>query len=153
MTEKQLRRLSRQDLLQLLLAQSKEVVLQQKSADELKVLLDQERELTERLKTRLDEKDETIEELQTRLNTRDETMKRLKEEARELAASLELLRRNLTGNSETRNVEKTASYYDREETAPLSPAPALGAEDRLKQLKALLSQNEAMADMLRKDQE
>ena len=145
MTEKQLRRLSRQDLLQLLLAQSKEVVLQQKSVDELKVLLDQERELTERLKTRL--------ELQTRLNTRDETMKRLKEEARELAASLELLRRNLTGNSETRNVEKTASYYDREETAPLSPAPALGAEDRLKQLKALLSQNEAMADMLRKDQE
>ena len=96
MTEKQLRRLSRQDLLQLLLAQSKEVVLQQKSVDELKVLLDQERELTERLKTRLDEKDETIEELQTRLNTRDETMKRLKEEARELAGSLELLRRNLT---------------------------------------------------------
>ena len=59
MTEKELHRLSRQDLLQLLLAQSKEVSRQKNVIEEMKTNAAQDLELTERLKGKLDEKDET----------------------------------------------------------------------------------------------
>ena len=75
MTEKELHKLSRQDLLQLLLAQSKEVVRQKASIEDLMTAIGQERELTDRLKAKLNEKDETIEHLKHRLDAKDETMK------------------------------------------------------------------------------
>ena len=74
MTEKELRRLRRQDLLELLVAQSRE-------ASRLQTELDREiteraglLESSERLKGKLDEKDALIEKLKGRLDEKDRTM-------------------------------------------------------------------------------
>jgi len=79
MTAKELHKLSRQDLLQLLLAQSREVARQKESIDELKGLLKKERDLSSRLKEKLNEKDEDLERLVEKLNEKDENIGRLKE--------------------------------------------------------------------------
>ena len=79
MTAKELHKLSRQDLLQLLLAQSREVARQKESIDELKGLLKKERDLSTRLKEKLNEKDEDLDRLVEKLNEKDENIGRLKE--------------------------------------------------------------------------
>ena len=79
MTAKELHKLSRQDLLQLLLAQSREVARQKESIDELKGLLKKERDLSNRLKEKLNEKDEDLARLADKLNEKDENIGRLKE--------------------------------------------------------------------------
>ena len=79
MTAKELHKLSRQDLLQLLLAQSREVARQKESIDELKGLLKKERDLSSRLKEKLNEKDEDLARLVEKLNEKDENIGRLKE--------------------------------------------------------------------------
>ena len=78
-TAKELHKLSRQDLLQLLLAQSREVARQKESIDELKGLLKKERDLSNRLKEKLNEKDEDLARLADKLNEKDENIGRLKE--------------------------------------------------------------------------
>ena len=76
MTAKELHKLSRQDLLQLLLAQSREVARQKESIDELKGLLKKERDLSNRLKEKLNEKDEDLARLADKLNEKDENIGR-----------------------------------------------------------------------------
>ena len=78
MTAKELHKLSRQDLLQLLLAQSREVARQKESIDELKGLLKKERDLSNRLKEKLNEKDEDLARLADKLNEKDENIGRLR---------------------------------------------------------------------------
>ena len=84
-TAKELHKLSRQDLLQLLLAQSREVARQKESIDELKGLLKKERDLSNRLKEKLNEKDEDLARLADKLNEKDENIGRLKEKLNALA--------------------------------------------------------------------
>ena len=79
MTAKELHKLSRQDLLQLLLAQSREVARQKENIEELKGLLKKERELSARLKEKLNEKDDDITRLAEKLNDKDENIGRLKD--------------------------------------------------------------------------
>ena len=109
MTEKELHRLSRQDLLQLLLAQSKEVSRQRAAIEELKSNAEKDHELIDRLKGklddkdasletlkhRLDEKDETIAHLKRRLDAKDETMNKLKADAEDMSGTMEFLRSRL----------------------------------------------------------
>ena len=71
MTEKELHRLRRQDLLQLLLSQSKEVARMQSSVNELEERNKELRETNERLKAKLDDKDALIEKLKGRLDRKD----------------------------------------------------------------------------------
>ena len=80
MTEKELHKLRRQDLLQLLVLQSKEMADLHTKADELSAGY-------ERLKAKLDEKDATIERLKGRLDDKDATIAGLKVEAMERAAA------------------------------------------------------------------
>ena len=94
-TEKELHRLSRQDLLQLLLAQSKEVSRQKNVIEEMKTNAAQDLELTERLKGKLDEKDETFDRLKEKLDEKDETFDRLKERLDEKDATIERLKAKL----------------------------------------------------------
>ena len=91
MTEKQLHKLRRQDLLQLLVAQGKEAAQLQarldEAAEELKNLQDTRTKFIERmddkdaqiekLKPRLDEKDAQIEKLTARLNEKDARIEKL----------------------------------------------------------------------------
>ena len=67
MTEKDLRKLGRQDLLQMLVTQSREVARQRAALKELEISLNEADENTDKLRNRLDEKDETIERLKERL--------------------------------------------------------------------------------------
>ena len=77
MTEKELHKLRRQDLLQLLLLQSKEVQEQQETIDKLRESEEEYRSGFERLKHKLDEKDEQIERLKHRLDEKDAQIKKL----------------------------------------------------------------------------
>ena len=98
MTDKELRRLSRQDLLRMLVEQTKEAArleteLEEKkeeigglqeSLERLKGKLDEKDVLIEKLKTRLDEKDAMIERLKSRLNHKDDRIQELEEEVKVL---------------------------------------------------------------------
>ncbi len=78
MTEKDLHKLRRQDLLQLLLSQSKNVAQRQTELETVSARLTKQTETVERLKKRLNEKDAQIEHLKERLNEKDRQMERLK---------------------------------------------------------------------------
>ena len=80
MTEKELHKLRRQDLLQLLLLQSREAAQQQAAFEELKDTAAQLRESNERLKGKLDEKDRQIDRLKGRLDHKDEEIHALRSE-------------------------------------------------------------------------
>ncbi len=80
MTEKELHKLRRQDLLQLLLLQSRESAQQQAVIEELKQDAAQLRESNERLKGKLDEKDSQIERLKGRLDQKDVQIRALRAE-------------------------------------------------------------------------
>ena len=79
MTEKELHRLRRQDLLQLLLSQSREVAEQGDRIQELEGHEQELEALTEKLKGRLNEKDELIEKLKARLDEKDALIRDLRE--------------------------------------------------------------------------
>ena len=153
MTEKELHRLSRQDLLQLLLAQSKEVSRQKNTIEEMKKTLEEERSLTDRLKGKLDEKDEVIEHLKKRLDAKDETMNRLKEEAALRLAQVDAIRARLD--------EKDAALdAARARLDGVSPAPAVRTdtvpepdpEERLRRIKERLAQGELSVDQFVEEQ-
>jgi len=82
MTDRELRRLRRQDLLQMLLAQSRESVRLQTELDEKDKDLHLLQENYERLKKKLDEKDAQIEKLKGRLDHKDNEIGGLREELR-----------------------------------------------------------------------
>ena len=78
MTEKDLRKLGRQDLLQMLVTQSREVARPRAALKELEISLNEADENNDKLRNRLDEKDETIERLKGRLNEKDALLEKLK---------------------------------------------------------------------------
>lgn len=78
MTEKELGRLKRPDLLALLVAQGQEAAATQAQLIETQAMLEEAQQLTGRLKERLDEKDEQIERLKDKLNEKDAQLERLK---------------------------------------------------------------------------
>ena len=79
MTEKELHRLRRQDLLQLLLEQSREVQRLQEQVDGLESRGKELDGLAEQLKERLDKKEAQIEKLELRLDRKEEEIRDLKE--------------------------------------------------------------------------
>ncbi|MCI8674701.1 MAG: hypothetical protein HFI89_14655 [Lachnospiraceae bacterium] len=95
MTEKDLRRLRRQDLLQLLVEQSKEAARLQAESEGKSEELAQLNESCERLKGKLDEKDVQLERLKEKLNEKDAVLEKLKERLNEKDALLEKLKGRL----------------------------------------------------------
>lgn len=77
MTEKELRKLRRQDFLQLLLMQGTELTELQQKLEQTQAELALAQQSNERIKTRLDEKDALIEKLKSRLDAKDVTIRRL----------------------------------------------------------------------------
>lgn len=78
MANKELQKLKRQDLLELLLSQTKEVGQQQDTiAEQAKSITDLQ-DLSERLKDKLNEKDAQLETLKSRLNEKDAQIEKLK---------------------------------------------------------------------------
>ena len=95
MTDKELRRLRRQDLLQLLVEQSREAARLQTETDEKNEEIAQLNESLERLKGKLDEKDAQLERLKERLNEKDALLEKLKQRLNEKDALLEKLKSRL----------------------------------------------------------
>ena len=81
MTEKELHKLRRQEVLQLLLIQVQEAEQLKQQLDETAGRLQEEEELCGRLKARLNEKDEQIQHLKGRLDKKDERIRELQERA------------------------------------------------------------------------
>ena len=79
MTEKELHKLRKQDLLQLLLAQGREAAELQEQITKLSASLEETEAGNERLKTKLDEKDELIEKLKSRLDEKDARITKMRE--------------------------------------------------------------------------
>ena len=160
MTEKELQRLSRQDLLQLLLAQSKEVARQRAVIEELKNNAEKDHELIDRLKARLDEKDETIAHLKRRLDAKDETMDKLKADAEKMSGTVEFLRSRL----DEKDIALDAARARLDKLSGVSAPPVRsGAADtddrtmasvkeRLEALKKQLAQAESAAAAYRKEE-
>ncbi|MBQ9331276.1 MAG: hypothetical protein IJ221_09915 [Oscillibacter sp.] len=81
MTEKELHRLRRQDLLQLLLAQSQEVTQRQREIARLEKLLSATREDNDHLRAQLDERDVHLKDVVSRLDRKDAELRALHAEA------------------------------------------------------------------------
>lgn len=92
MTEKELRKLRRQDLLELLLEQGKEAVKLADQLTETENSLAQVNSGYERLKRKLDEKDVQIEKLKYRLDEKDLQINKLKKRLDEKDAKISRLR-------------------------------------------------------------
>lgn len=78
MADKDLRKLKRQDLLELLILQSKEVLRMQDDIHVKNETLEEFQAMSDRLKDRLNEKDEQIERLKAKLDDKDVQLDRLK---------------------------------------------------------------------------
>lgn len=158
MTEKELHKLSRQDLLQLLLAQSREVARQKSSIEELKESLSQEKALTERLKDKLNDKDETIEHLKRRLDDKDESLGRIKGEAEELRAETEKMRARLEDKDLALDIARArldAVAFRTPKSGQLPPPERSELDpeekkERLRYLRELLEKNKEAMENLRK---
>ncbi len=87
MTDKELRRLSREDLLRLLLAQSREVNRQKSELESVGAERDELREALEQMKAKLDEKDEMLEKLNTELDEKEAELSFLREEKKQRAGA------------------------------------------------------------------
>lgn len=95
MTERELGKLKRPDLLALLVAQGQEAAALQERLEEAEHSLTQAMELDQRLRAKLDEKDEQIQRLKERLDEKDGLMERLKERLNEKDEQLERLKGRL----------------------------------------------------------
>lgn len=95
MTEKELNRLKRQDLLQLLFAQGTEFSQLQKKVAELEIELSKATAMSERLKDKLDDKDDQIERLKDKLNDKDDQIERFKDRLQEKDEQRERLKKKL----------------------------------------------------------
>ena len=107
---KELQRLSRQDLLELLVGQMRE-------ADELRIIIaDDERQidddtaLAERLKEKLNLKDEQIEHLKEKLDLKDEQIENLKDKLNQKDKTIERLKQKLDDKDEL--IEKLKGRLD-----------------------------------------
>lgn len=79
MTEKELYKLRKQDLLQLLLTQGQEAAALQRQVIELSTAMNEMERGNERLKTKLNEKDALIEKLKGRLDEKDARIDKMRE--------------------------------------------------------------------------
>ena len=174
MTEKELHRLSRQDLLQLLLAQSKEVSRQRAAIEELKNNAEKDHELIDRLKAklddkdatietlkkRLDEKDETIAHLKRRLDAKDETMNKLKADTEDMSGTVEFLRSRLDEKDAALDAARArldmltgnVSASVRGTAAVAADRSAKNADEHLQDLKKQLAEAETAAAEYRKEE-
>ena len=150
MTEKELHRLSRQDLLQLLLAQSKEVARQRAVIEELKNNAEKDHELIDRLKARLDEKDETIAHLKRRLDAKDETMNKLKADAEDMSGTMEFLRSRL--DEKDAALDAARARLDLLTGVSTSVRSGKNAEERLQELKKQVAREESAEAEQRKEE-
>lgn len=92
MTDKELRKLRRQELLELLVAQSKEAARFKTELDEKTEELSGVLESLDRLKEKLNDKDESIEKLKGRLDEKDALIEKLKGRLDEKDALIEKLK-------------------------------------------------------------
>ena len=164
MTEKELHRLSRQDLLQLLLAQSKEVSRQRAAIEELKNNAEKDHELIDRLKAKLDDKDATIEtlkdetiaHLKRRLDAKDETMNKLKADAEDMSGTMEFLRSRLDEKDAALDaVRARLDMLTGTVSTPVRGAvdrSGKSVDERLQELKKQLVETETAAAEYRKEE-
>lgn len=90
MTEKELHKLRKQDLLQLLLTQGREAAELQEQILRLSASLGEAESTTERLKAKLNEKDELIEKLKGRLDEKDVRINKMREVMKSWKANREI---------------------------------------------------------------
>lgn len=95
MTEKELHKLRRHDLLQLLLAQGREAAQLQTRIDEMTAKLEEVQEMNGRFVGRLDDKDAQIGKLKGRLDEKDVQVKLFKERLKEKDIRIEKLKDRL----------------------------------------------------------
>lgn len=105
MTEKELHKLRRQDLLQLLLEQGKEAVQLGSQLTETEQSLNQVQSGNDRLKSKLDDKDEQIERLKSRLDEKDAMINKLKSRLDEKDARIHDLNTSVQDLQAKREVE------------------------------------------------
>lgn len=109
MTEKELQKLRRQDLLELMLAQGQQMVELQGTLDTTTEELEAIRETDERLKEKLNEKDaqmeSTSERLKEKLNEKDALIEKLKGRLDQKDAKIRELEKTMQDQQESRRIE------------------------------------------------
>jgi chromosome segregation ATPase len=145
MTDKELHKLRRQDLLQLMLEQGKETLALQMEFNEINAEYIQVKAGYDRLKEKLDEKDAVIEKLKKRLDEKDAVIEKLKKRLNEKDAAIEELKIHLdekdTGISELEKELETIRIervIQLEETGPIAEAA--------RQLKGVFKEAQKAAD-------
>ena len=92
MTDKELRKLSRQDLLQLLIMQGREAATLEEQLNESKYNEQRQFDSNERLRDRIADREETIEHLKEKLAAKDEKLNSKDKEIAELRQQIEMLK-------------------------------------------------------------
>ncbi|MBR1862161.1 MAG: hypothetical protein IJ796_09965 [Lachnospiraceae bacterium] len=92
MTDKELRKLSRQDLLQLLIAQGRDAAAVEEQLKEAKYNEQRQFDSNERLRDRIADREETIEHLKEKLAGKDEKLNEKDREIAELKDQIEMLK-------------------------------------------------------------
>lgn len=92
MTDKELRKLSRQDLLQLLIMQGREAAALEEQLNEAKYNEKRQFDSNERLRDRIADREETIEHLKEKLTGKDEKLNAKDREIAELKEQIEMLK-------------------------------------------------------------
>lgn len=92
MTDKELRKLSRQDLLQLLIAQGRDAAAVEEQLKETKYNEQRQFDSNERLRDRIADREETIEHLKEKLAGKDEKLNEKDREIAELKDQIEMLK-------------------------------------------------------------
>ena len=138
MTEKELHKLNRQDLLQLLLNQSKQAADLRVKLDESLKSQEETEQVNERLKAKLDEKDAAHDEqngrLKDKLNEKDEQLEHLKAKLDEKDAQLERLKGKL--NEKDEQLERLKERLGEKEERIRTLQDSLEAERRYQLEKA-----------------
>ena len=94
MTDKELRKLSRQDLLQLLIAQGREAASIEEQLKDAKYNEQRQFDSNERLRDRIADREETIEHLKEKLTGKDEKLNEKDREIAELKDQIAMLKAN-----------------------------------------------------------
>lgn len=142
MTEKELRKLHRHDLLELLVEQSRETARLNAALREREEQLGEALEGNGRLKDKLNEKDELVEKLKARLNGKDEEIAEKEAESEE-----QLLRLKEKLNEKDTLVEKLKSRLDEKDAQIAEEKKA--REEGLNRLKEKLDEKDTLIERLR----
>ncbi len=142
MTDKDLHKLSREDLLKLMLAQSKELTRQKTIVSKMTTTAEENTASIDRLKAKLDEKDETIERLKGRLNEKDALLEKLKKSLDDKDKLLEEKQEEL--DNRLQGAPQSDEYFitlQKENASLLQQVGELNGE--IGELKAQLAQKES----------